>query len=112
MLERETGSLEVGKRADLIVLRTDTPAFTPMNDVRKHLVYAENGSSLELVMVNGIVVVRDGKLTQIDETEILREVREVMPAYLAAHREIAVMASPAFTPCHGAADGVGLFPVK
>ncbi len=88
MLEKETGSLEVGKRADLIMLRTDTLAFTPMNDVRKHLVYAENGSSLELVMVNGTVVVRDNKLTQIDEDEILREVREVTRAYLAGHREV------------------------
>ena len=88
MLEKETGSLEVGKRADLIMLRTDTLAFTPMNDVRKHLVYAENGSSLELVMVNGAVVVRDNKLTQVDEDEILREVREVTRAYLAGHREV------------------------
>ena len=71
MLEEETGSLEVGKQADLIVLRTDTLAFTPMNDVRKHLVYCGEWSSLELVMVNGEVVLRDGKLTQIDEDEIL-----------------------------------------
>jgi len=88
MLEKETGSLEVGKRADLIVLRTDTLAFTPMNDVRKHLVYAENGLSLELVMVNGTVVLRDNELTQVDEDEILREVREATRAYLAEHREV------------------------
>ena len=88
MLEKETGSLEVGKRADLIMLRTDTLAFTPMNDVRKHLVYAENGSSLKLVMVNGAVVLRDNKLTQVDEDEILREVRELTRAYLAGHREV------------------------
>jgi len=80
MLETETGSLEVGKRADLIMLRTDTLAFTPMNDVRKHLVYADNGSSLELVMVNGAVVLRDNKLTQVDEDELLREVRELTRA--------------------------------
>ena len=88
MLEKETGSLEVGKRADLIVLRTDTVAFTPMNDVRKHLVYAENGLSLELVMVNGTVVLRDNELVQVDENEILREVREATQAYLAEHREV------------------------
>ena len=88
MLENETGSLEAGKRADLIMLRTDTFAFTPMNDVRKHLVFAENGSSLELVMVNGAVVVRDGELTRIDAQEILREARELVPAYLAEHRRV------------------------
>jgi 5-methylthioadenosine/S-adenosylhomocysteine deaminase len=88
MLEHETGSLEVGKRADLIAFRTDTLAFTPMNDPLKHIVYAESGSSLELVMVTGAIVARDGKPTQVDEAEILREVREVAPAYLAAHREV------------------------
>lgn len=84
MLETETGSLEAGKRADLIMLRTDTLAFTPMNDVRKHLVFAENGSSLELVMVNGAVVVRDGQLTRIDAGEILREARELFRPILRA----------------------------
>ena len=49
------------------MLRTDTLAFTPMNDI--HLVYAENGLSLELVMVNGAVVLRDDELTQVDEDE-------------------------------------------
>jgi 5-methylthioadenosine/S-adenosylhomocysteine deaminase len=88
MLEKETGSLEVGKRADLIVLRTDNIVFTPMNDVRKHIVYGENGSSLELVMVNGDIVFREGKLTHVDEAEVLREVRETVPAWLAEHGRI------------------------
>ncbi len=88
MLEGETGSLEVGKKADLIVLRTDNIVFTPMNDVRKHIVYGENGSSLELVMVNGEIVLRDGKLTSINEGEVLREVRETVPAWLAKHARL------------------------
>ena len=88
MLERDTGSLEVGKKADLIVLRTDTLAFTPLNDVRKQLVYCENGSSLELAMVNGEIVMRDGRLTRIDEDDILAEVRELVPPYLAEHAKI------------------------
>jgi 5-methylthioadenosine/S-adenosylhomocysteine deaminase len=88
MLERETGSLAVGKKADLLVLRTDGLDFTPLNDLRNHLVYCENGSAIELVMVDGEVVVRDGRLTRIDEAALLREVRERVPAYLAAHAEI------------------------
>lgn len=88
MLETETGSLEIGKKADLIMFRTDTLAFTPRNDIRKHLVYCENGSSLELAMVNGEIVMRDGRLTRIDEEEILAEVRELVPPYLAEHARI------------------------
>ncbi|MBV6657404.1 MAG: amidohydrolase family protein, partial [Devosiaceae bacterium] len=82
-----TGSLEPGKRADLIVLRLDELAFTPLNDVRKHLVYSENGSSIERVIVDGVTVVESGRLTQIDEQAILSEIRASMPDYLKAHAE-------------------------
>jgi 5-methylthioadenosine/S-adenosylhomocysteine deaminase len=88
MLDGHTGSLEAGKRADLIMLRTDNSIYTPMNDPRKHVVFGENGSSLELVMVDGAILFRDGRLTMIDEAEIYREVREAVPAWLADHREL------------------------
>jgi len=88
MLDRHTGSLEVGKRADLILLDTDNSIYTPMNDPRKHVVFGENGSSLKLVMVDGEIVFRDGRLTAIDEAEIYREVREAVPAWLADHKDI------------------------
>jgi 5-methylthioadenosine/S-adenosylhomocysteine deaminase len=82
-----TGSLEVGKRADLIMLRLNSYAFTPLSDVVKQLVYAENGSSIERVMVEGEIVVEDGRLTRVDEAAILAEIREAMPAFLAEHTE-------------------------
>ncbi len=87
MLAHETGSLEVGKAADLLMLDLSSDAFTPLNDIAKHLVYAENGSSISLVMVNGNVVVEDGHLKTVDEAEILTEIREAMPAFLAQHGE-------------------------
>ena len=85
MRETETGSLEVGKKADLIVIRMDGIEFTPLNDPAKHVVYCENGGGIELVMVDGRVVARDGRLTLIDEAAILAEVRETVPAWLAGH---------------------------
>jgi 5-methylthioadenosine/S-adenosylhomocysteine deaminase len=88
MLDGHTGSLEPGKRADLILLRTDNSIYTPMNDPRKHVVFGENGSSLELVMVDGEVIFRDGRLATIDEAEIYREVREAVPAWLADHKAL------------------------
>ena len=83
-----TGSLEVGKAADLLMLDLDTDAFTPLNDPEKHLVFCENGSSIRLVMVAGEVVVRDGRLTRIDEAALRAELREWLPTYLAAHAGI------------------------
>ena len=85
LLDDHTGSLEVGKRADLIILKMTGLNFAPLNDVRNHLVYCENGQSVETVMVNGAVVVQDHKLLTLDEDAILEEVRETVPAYLAEH---------------------------
>lgn len=83
-----TGSLEVGKRADLITLRLDSLAFTPLNDIVRQLVYAENGASIERVMVEGEIVVDGGRLTRINEAAVLAEIREAMPALMAEHAEI------------------------
>lgn len=83
-----TGSLEPGKCADLIMLRMDELAFTPLNDLCKHLVYCENGSSIDRVFVDGVTVVEHGRLTQIDEQAVLAEIRAAMPEYLEAHSQI------------------------
>jgi 5-methylthioadenosine/S-adenosylhomocysteine deaminase len=68
----DAGALAPGKLADLILLRRDTPAFTPLNDVMSQVVFCENGSSVDSVIVNGEIVVRDGHLRKVDEMEILR----------------------------------------
>jgi hypothetical protein len=75
-----TGSLEVGKQADLVIFDATTYNFLPFHDAEKHLVYSENGSSVETVMVGGEIVVRDRKLTKSDEAEVLGEIRQELPA--------------------------------
>lgn len=88
MLADRTGSLEVGKQADLLVLRTDGLDWAAVSDVRGHLVFAENGSAIERVFVAGREVVRDGRLTLVDEQAVLAELRMLVPAYLAEHARI------------------------
>ncbi len=88
MLETETGSLEPGKKADLVVLRLDGLDYVALNDPARHVVYCENGSSLETVMVDGEIVARDRRLTRIDEEAVLAEIRETVPEWLAAHAEL------------------------
>jgi 5-methylthioadenosine/S-adenosylhomocysteine deaminase len=68
----DAGALAPGKLADLVLLRRDTPAFTPLNDVMSQLVFCENGSSVDTVLVNGEVVVEGGRCMRIDEKEILQ----------------------------------------
>ncbi|KQW50478.1 MULTISPECIES: amidohydrolase [unclassified Ensifer] len=88
LLEQVTGSIEVGKAADLLILDLSSYPFTPLNDVAKHLVYSENGSSIETVMVAGRIVVQDGRLTTIDEQSVFDEIAELVPAYLAEHADL------------------------
>jgi 5-methylthioadenosine/S-adenosylhomocysteine deaminase len=87
MLEHQTGSLEPGKQADLLILKLGSYSFMPLNDLDKHLVFSENGSSIEKVMVAGRIVMDDGRLTTVNEAEIFREIGELVPAYLAEHAQ-------------------------
>ena len=66
------GTIAPGKLADIVLLRRDTAAFTPLNNVMSQLVFCENGSSVDSVIVNGEVVVQDGRLAKVDEREVLR----------------------------------------
>lgn len=66
------GALAAGCLADIVLLRRDTPAFTPLNDVIHQLAFCENGGSVDTVMVGGEVVVEGGRLTRMREEEVLK----------------------------------------
>lgn len=87
-LEKEIGTVEVGKKADLVLLRLDTPSFLPLNDVRKHLVFSENGASVDTVFVNGEPVLDKGRLTRLDEEALIAEIQEAIPEFLAHHERV------------------------
>ncbi len=70
------GSIEVGKRADLTVLRTDGVHWTPMLDPVSNLVYSASGADVDTVIVDGKVLMEGRQMTTLDEEHILREARE------------------------------------
>lgn len=74
-LEREIGSLERGKRADLIVVDMDALNQTPMYNVYSHLVYATKAADVRTVVIEGRVVMRDRRLLTLDEERIKRDAR-------------------------------------
>lgn len=88
MLDDVTGSLEIGKRADLIMLDISGYDYMPMNRLDHHLVYCENGSNIRMVVVNGEITVEDGRLLTVNEAEIFAELRELLPAYMSEHAEL------------------------
>jgi 5-methylthioadenosine/S-adenosylhomocysteine deaminase len=75
-LEKEIGSLEAGKKADIILIGLDTPNAVPMYDVYSQLAYALKASEVETVIIGGRVVMRDRKLQTIKEEEVLAKARE------------------------------------
>lgn len=70
------GSLEVGKRADLVLLDLDQPHLTPVHDVAALLVFAAGRGDVTDVLVDGEVVVRDRRSTRVDQGELLARCRE------------------------------------
>lgn len=75
-MDKEIGSLEAGKRADLIVVRLDRPNAYPLYNVVSQMVYALKGADVRDVMVNGRWVVRDRAALTLNAAEILGKAEE------------------------------------
>ncbi|MGQ0732691.1 MAG: amidohydrolase [Acidobacteriota bacterium] len=84
--ESKLGSIEVGKLADVIVVRMDQPRQTPMYDPLSHLVYVTRGDDVEATIVNGRILMRGGKLLTLDEPRVLDEARAAAGQVRAAVR--------------------------
>jgi 5-methylthioadenosine/S-adenosylhomocysteine deaminase len=75
-LERQIGSLEPGKKADLIVVDTSAPEATPMYNVYSELVYGLHSSDVRTVIIAGKIVVEDRRVLTLDEKAILAKAQE------------------------------------
>ncbi|WP_250958139.1 amidohydrolase [Rhizobium sp. CG5] len=88
-LDHEIGSLEVGKRADIIAVRTDTPRMTPFFadgpyfNLQHNLVHAVRGSDVAVTMVDGEILVEDGMLKTGDLKAIIADIHAMAPAHFA-----------------------------
>jgi len=69
------GSLEAGKRADIVLVDFDKPHLTPCHSVVSHLVYAARADDVDTVLVDGRVLVRRGQVLALDEERIKRAAR-------------------------------------
>ena len=74
-LEKEIGSLEVSKRADLLVIERDSLNQIPLYNVYSDLVYATKSNDVQTVVINGRIVMRNRRLLTLNETEIKRSAR-------------------------------------
>ncbi|MBU2499296.1 MAG: amidohydrolase [Proteobacteria bacterium] len=75
-LEGHIGSLEVGKKADMIIVDTDKPHLTPMYNPYSHLVYAARGNDVSHAIINGRLVMEERRLLTMDLDEVMARARE------------------------------------
>src|SRR6201997_566724 len=75
-MEKEIGSLEKGKKADLILIDLDEPNAVPMYAIYAQIAYALKASDVQTVMIGGRVVMRDHKLLTVNEQEAIAKARE------------------------------------
>ena len=93
-LEKQIGSLEDGKRADLIIVDTTGPHATPMYNVYSQLVYALKGSDVKTVVIDGTLVMEDRRLLTLNEKEIVEKAHQYQKKVAALH-SVPVMSEPA-----------------
>jgi cytosine/adenosine deaminase-related metal-dependent hydrolase len=81
-LDAVTGSLAVGKRADVIVVSAEAPNLGVLTDPARLLVTAASPRDVDLVIADGRVLKRDGKLTTVDVQEVTRSARDSLAGVL------------------------------
>ena len=91
----DIGRLAPGARADIALLDLDTLPFTPLNDLKRQLVFCEPAGSVRMTIVDGRVVFENGRVTTVDEAALRQEARELTAGYreafapaMAAAREL------------------------
>ena len=79
-LDSRIGSLEPGKRADVVVLDLDEDNLVPLYDPVSHLAYAAASADVRTVLIDGRIVLEDRQLRTVDEAEVRRQVRALSVA--------------------------------
>jgi cytosine/adenosine deaminase-related metal-dependent hydrolase len=77
-LEGEIGAIRPGMKADLVLLDLDDYAYQPLNSAARQLVFSETGRGVHTVIIDGQIVLREGRHTLIDEAAFRAELKAVM----------------------------------
>jgi 5-methylthioadenosine/S-adenosylhomocysteine deaminase len=75
-MDKEIGSLEAGKKADLLLISLNEPNAVPMYDIYAQIAYSLKGSDVDTVVIGGRLVMRDRKLLTVDEPAVLEKARD------------------------------------
>jgi 5-methylthioadenosine/S-adenosylhomocysteine deaminase len=76
-LHNELGTIEVGKKADIIVIDQESPHLIPLYNPHSSLVYSANGGDVKDVIVNGRILLKNRTFQTLDPDEIMEKVRAI-----------------------------------
>ena len=76
-MEDQIGSLEPGKKADMIFIKTDKLHLCPENDICANIVYSSNGADVETVMIDGKIIMQNRKMVNLDEKQVMKQVKKI-----------------------------------
>ena len=82
LAEDSVGSIEVGKKADLVILNANNATYIPKMNYTRQMVFCENGSSVRDVLIDGQLIVDHGVITTFNEAELLSEAGEMGERFL------------------------------
>ncbi|RLG53962.1 MAG: N-ethylammeline chlorohydrolase [Thermoproteota archaeon] len=81
-IEKDVGSIEVGKKADLVIIRRKVPHMVPLHNIPSLLVYSANGNDVDTVIVDGKIVMSKRKVLTIDEEVVMKRAQRVFEKLL------------------------------
>jgi len=77
MLEKEVGSIEIGKKADLVIFDIDNVQMSPLHNPLSQVVYCSKSQNIDTVIVNGEVIMKNRKILNVDEKFVVQKVQEL-----------------------------------
>ncbi len=84
--QRELGHLRAGMKADLMVIDLNDISYVPLNSAARQLVYTEGGRAVQTVIIDGRIVMEDGRICTVDESALREQVAAIIPG---VRRELA-----------------------
>lgn len=76
-IEKETGSIEVGKKGDIAIFNLNSPSFTPRNNLISALCYSAQSNDVETVIVDGKIIMKNKEILTLDVEKVLNKVNAI-----------------------------------
>ena len=76
-MDKEIGSIEIGKKADMDIINLNYPQLTPLYNIYSQIIYCMNGSEVETVIINGKVIMKNKTILTINEKRVMDNANEL-----------------------------------